>query len=136
MAHGKVAVAVCCMDYRLHKPEVSLASQLEDVLGADAVYIYTCAGPEGKVIAGEDGFRDMVKDLQLIIDAKGASTIAICGHHDCAGHPVSDEDHELDSVRSAAVLSEHLEFSGDVIPLIARKSGEGASVYEWHILRI
>jgi carbonic anhydrase len=131
-----VAVAICCMDQRLHEPEAQSYRQLQAVLGVDRVYVLTGAGPEGKLLRRGEGYSDFVADTQLIINAKGATKVAVCGHYDCAGHPVEDHQHDTDVMNAVELLREALEFDGEIIPLIAKQSGDEATASTWLIQRL
>lgn len=122
MSSQTIAVVLTCMDDRLHDPDAQIIQQLKKLLGVERVFVRTVAGPDGKIKQGGFGLDDIVADTQLIIDAKGASIVGVLPHCDCAGHPVSDEDHERDAIDAANVLLDALEFDGSVVPLIARQS--------------
>lgn len=132
---GTVALAVMCMDRRLHEPQAQAYQQLQKVLEADHIYMLTGAGPEGKLLRREAGYTDFVADLALIIRAKGATTVGICGHYDCAGHPVDDHMHDADVVSAATLLRESLpDFTGRIVPLIAKKA-RPEDTSTWTIVR-
>lgn len=132
---GTVAVAIVCMDRRLHEPKADTYQQIQAILGVDHVYMLTGAGPEGKLLKRQGGHDDFIADTALIIEAKGATTVAICGHYDCAGHPVEDHQHDADVMEAANLLREALpDFKGAIVPLIARKA-EPDHASTWIIVR-
>jgi len=122
-----IAVVMTCMDCRLHRPEAEHYRQLCELLEVDDCYIETEAGPDGAVIHDEERSAGAVKNLQIIEDAKNPKVMAICAHYDCAGHPVSDGEHDQDVVKAAEQLSKEVYGeSGKVIPLIAyQNEGDG-----------
>ena len=103
-----VGIAVTCVDCRLH--ECSIVPALKKIMGIDKVYIETTAGPEGRILQAEPNHHllALVDDLELLIKAKDAKVVAIVGHCDCAGHPVSDAQHAIDIVKAAQVIEKKL----------------------------
>lgn len=118
------------MDYRLHEPSAELYRQLCEVLDVDRCYILTEAGPDGVVLYDADRYRGTIDNLRIIIEAKNPDVIGKLGHYDCAGHPVSDEQHDVDIVAAAEKLSKDLfEKSGGVIPLAAHPHNESGPTW-------
>lgn len=120
-----VGIAVTCVDCRLH--ECSIVPALKQIMGVDKVYIETTAGPEGRILQAEPNHHllALIDDLELLIKAKGAKVVAIVGHCDCAGHPVSDAQHAIDIVRAAHVVEETLNNSAvRVMALLAQPPAE------------
>lgn len=130
----KVAVALVCMDKRLHTPEAELVPQLQKLLNVDDVYVLTTAGPAGRMLAAGHHAQALSEDTQLIIDAKGASVVALCEHYDCAGHPVSDDQHDQDAARAAEHFKQQINFAGDVVPLVAKPGNETTA--SWQIVQL
>ena len=65
---------------------------------------------------------------EIILDeAKNPSVVAIVGHTDCAGNPVSDEDHYAD-VRTAKKTIQSWGFGGRVVGFVAER---GETDGEW-----
>jgi hypothetical protein len=94
----KIAIGVFCADWRLHQEHVQIVTKVRDHLGVDAVDMLVTAGPEGVVKnPARAGERETLKDnLNLLIGAHHPTTVAFIAHQRCAGHPVSDEQHEAD----------------------------------------
>lgn len=121
----KVAVVMTCMDCRLHRPEAEHYKQLCELLEVDDCYIETEAGPDGAVLNDTDRCCGAVQNLVIIKEAKHPDVMAICAHYDCAGHPVSDEEHDRDVLAAAEQLSQEVfGEGGKVVPLVAYESGE------------
>jgi len=97
MDNNKFATAITCMDGRVQEP---VSSWMKQHLHVDYVDTITEAGPDKILIQGPlDGLDAMkqVESLQrkarLSVEAHGSCAIAVVGHHDCAGNPVSREEH-------------------------------------------
>lgn len=120
---GKVGVVLACMDCRLHPEEQRFHSQLKETLGVDHLYVVTTAGPDGKILADDHHCRSHVENIMVAIEAKGAEIVGVVAHYDCAGHPVSNEQHEHDVVKAAEIFAGKLRFDGPVVPLIAAPEG-------------
>lgn len=126
-----VGIAVTCVDCRLH--ECSIVPALKNIMGVDKVYIETTAGPEGRILQSEPNHHlaALVDDLELLIKAKAARVVAIVGHCDCAGHPVSDAQHTIDIVKAAAVVKSTLNNSAvEVMALLAAPPAEDSIPWE------
>lgn len=89
MAEGTFVTALNCMDGRVQQP---VWRWLQDHYGADYVDMVTEAGPN-KVLF--DGDEKQIKALKSKIEVSlynhGSMVIAIAGHEDCAGNPVSKD---------------------------------------------
>lgn len=130
-------IAIACVDARLHDP--SIVPQIEELLGSDSVYLETMPGPEVCVLGRKDDpdgnhFSALISDLQLLIEAKGVNDIAIIGHCDCAGHPVSDEQHVIDVQQAAEKLRGALPTAVTVHPLLAYPPERSGGV--WSVERL
>lgn len=101
----KVGFVVGCVDFRHHKSEAEVISQLEAALGVDEVYFCTTAGPDGKVLQKGHSYHAITEDAVTIRDAKGASVFAVLGHYGCAGHNVPNQQHDADTVAAAKLLA-------------------------------
>lgn len=116
----RVGRVLTCEDTRLHKREAQMVSQLEELLEVDDIYVGTEAGPEGAVLHCEARFPGVFRNAEIIRDAKQPEVFAIVGHYDCAGHHVSDGQHDHDVVAAANKLSRRLfGETGKVVPIIA-----------------
>lgn len=124
MTQGKkIAAVVTCMDCRLHRPDAEQYRQLCEVLGVDDCYVETEAGPDGAVLNDTERCCAAVRNLVIIKEAKQPDVMAIVAHYDCAGHPVTNEEHDRDVVAAAEKLSQEIfGESGKVVPLVAYPS--------------
>jgi len=91
MAEGSFATAINCMDGRTQRP---VMDWLTDRFKVDYVDAITDPGVDKILTAGTPEQIDSIKNRVLIsVKAHGSGHIAIVGHHDCAGNPVSEEEH-------------------------------------------
>lgn len=98
MAEGTFATAVNCMDGRTQD---CVSSWLKEKHGVDFVDTITEPGADKAVTEGPDWQVNSVQNrVKISVEGHGSKVIAIVGHHDCAGNPVSKEMH-LDQVKKA-----------------------------------
>ncbi len=86
------------MDGRAQLPVIDY---LKKRFGADYVDCVTEAGQD--LIVSEHDPRRIeatLRCVQISVDRHGSTQIAIAGHHDCAGNPVSEEKH-MEHIREA-----------------------------------
>jgi len=91
MAAGKFGTLINCIDGRSLIP---IVTWLKEKYNLDFIDAVTEPGVD-KIIAQKDSEKTaQIKTKVLIsIRAHGSSLIAIAGHHDCAGNPVSKNEH-------------------------------------------
>lgn len=99
--HGRFATAINCMDGRVQLPVINW---MKENLSVDYVDMITEPGPdrilaEGSSFAAVDSIRTRVL---ISVDKHGSDTILMVSHGDCAGNPVSREEHEEHLRRSIA----------------------------------
>ncbi len=98
MAEKRFVTAINCMDGRVQEPVLRWMTRR---LAADYVDTITEPGPDGQLAAGNAPEIPSIRKRVLISTEKhGSTTVAIVGHHDCAGNPVPDETH-LEHIRAA-----------------------------------
>ena len=137
-AERRVAVVITCMDCRLHHPDAQHYAQLCTLLDVTDCYLETEAGPDGAILQDRDSDRwhGAVKNLLLIREAKHPDVFALVAHYDCAGHPVSDRQHDHDVVGAARDLSHTLFDRPDgVVPLIAYPNPTSGAQPTWLLRR-
>lgn len=89
MAEGKFGTSVTCMDGRIQIP---LANWIKENYSVDFVDTITEPGVDKKVAESSD--LDSIKTkVGISINAHKSGLIVVSGHHDCAGNPVSEEEH-------------------------------------------
>ena len=89
MAEGKFATSVTCMDGRIQIP---LANWIKENYSVDYVDTITEPGVDKKVAESND-LESIKTKVGISINAHGSGLIVVSGHYDCAGNPVSDDEH-------------------------------------------
>jgi hypothetical protein len=93
MASGSFATAINCMDGRTQLP---VNSWMKEKFGVDFVDTITEPGLNGVLANNKEPLVTSIKDRVLIsVNGHGSRTIALVGHHDCAGNP-GPKDMQLD----------------------------------------
>jgi hypothetical protein len=93
MTHGKFGTAMNCMDGRVQFP---VTNWMKEQFHLDYVDMITEPGPDKILAAGPRQAVDSMKArAQISATAHGSKIIVIAGHDDCAGNPVSKEQHLL-----------------------------------------
>jgi len=88
---GKFGTAISCMDGRIQLP---VHAWLMKKYNLDYVDTITEPGPDKMLSLGTAQQVESIKSRVLIsVNAHGSDTIFISAHHDCAGNPVSREEH-------------------------------------------
>ncbi len=101
MAEGKFATSVACMDGRIQIP---LTNWIKERYSVDFVDTITEPGID-KIISGNTDLDSIKSKINISINAHGSELIVVSGHYDCAGNPVSDEDHITQIKKSVKVIS-------------------------------
>jgi len=93
MAHGKFGTAINCMDGRVQLPVIEWMKKQYDI---DYVDMITEPGPDKFLSSGNVSGVESIKARTLIsVEKHGSTIIAVVGHHDCAGNPISKREHEV-----------------------------------------
>lgn len=111
------ASAITCIDGRVLRPVVEWGLAH---CGVDAVDIVTEPGVDGSLPQLVDDLR---RRLAPSIDKHGSHEVILAGHEDCAGNPVSEEEHREHLAIAAAALSEALGPDIDVTPIYVHLDG-------------
>ena len=91
MSHGKFGTAINCMDGRVQIP---VTNWMKSKYALDFIDMITEPGPDKMLTQGSPEQVASIKSRVLIsVNAHGSETILIAAHHDCAGNPVSREEH-------------------------------------------
>ncbi|MGN6517239.1 MAG: carbonic anhydrase [Rhizomicrobium sp.] len=116
----KLAVAMTCSDWRLHQRVVDFNSRIGRATGTREVDLVALPGPDGLLDPARAGEWEAAKaQVKLLADAHHAHALAVVAHQRCAGHPVSDGEHDRDVQSVARALKESLGFSGPAYALVA-----------------
>ncbi len=103
MAEGSFATAINCMDGRTQRP---VMAWLTDQFKVDYVDAITDPGVDKILTAGTREQIESIKNRVLIsVNAHGSRHIAIVGHHDCAGNPVSEDEHRRMTKEAVEVVA-------------------------------
>ncbi len=131
MSHS-IAVGLICSDARLHRPEVRITERAAELLGIDHIYLIAKPGPNGVHKKPQAHFEALIDDFVLLIGAKNPSVLIIMGHQNCAGHPVSDDEHDLDASEVAQLVKARTGFTGSVMALVATYASDA----EWGLKEV
>ena len=101
MAEGKFATSVSCMDGRIQLP---LAKWIKENYSVDFVDAITEPGVDKTVAANLD-LESIKFKIGISINVHKSELIIISGHSDCAGNPVSDEEHLSQIKKGIEVIS-------------------------------
>ena len=104
MVEGKFGTVINCMDGRTQIPVTTWLKEKYDLDFIDSI---TEPGVDKITAIKENEKNEQIKSKVLIsIKAHNSSLIAIAGHHDCAGNPVSKDEHikqikkSIDTIKS------------------------------------
>jgi hypothetical protein len=118
--HKKLAIALTCADWRLHQRKVDLNTRLARRLGVTGVDLIAVPGPDGLTKPERQAeWQTAVAQISLLIGAHSPQVIAVVAHQRCAGHPVSDFEHDGDVAATAKALKEATGFTGPVRAMVA-----------------
>ena len=91
MAEGKFGTSINCIDGRTQIP---VSQWIKDNYSVDYVDMVNEPGCD-KLLPGDNSAKiEEIKAKALIsVNAHKSSVIVVAGHHDCAGNPISKEEH-------------------------------------------
>jgi carbonic anhydrase len=86
------ATAINCMDGRVQEP---VTAYLKSKLQTAYVDMVTEAGPDGILaqMTNYEAINAIKRRVDISVQRHGSRHIAVIGHHDCAGNPVSADTH-------------------------------------------
>lgn len=114
MAAGKFATAINCIDGRTQRP---VSEWIRIQFAIDYVDTITHPGPEKALTQGPQAIIEtMRQNVGVSVSAHQSQLIAVAAHHQCAGNPVSDDEHKA-QVRAACQIVAGWGFSARVIGL-------------------
>lgn len=103
MTKETFATAINCMDGRTQEPIISWAKKTFEVDYVDAI---TEPGPDKILAEGPDTLVESIKNRVMIsVNKHGSQNVIMVSHHDCAGNPVSKEEHLDQLKKSVDVIS-------------------------------
>ncbi|NPA33489.1 MAG: hypothetical protein GXO48_00960 [Chlorobi bacterium] len=113
MPDKKFATALNCMDGRTQEPVIELIKRDANVTFVDMI---TFPGMDGFIASAPDqDLTQILKMINISIEKHGSGHLYVVGHYDCAGNPVSEEEHKKhisQSVQRLKQLYPHLTVKG------------------------
>ena len=101
---GNFGTAVNCIDGRVQQAVSDWVKHHYRVRWVDAI---TEPGPDKVLSAGDSPALEAIRaKVALSVRAHGSGVVAVAGHYDCAGNPVTDEEHFEQIRRSVEVVAE------------------------------
>ncbi len=92
MAHGKFGTAINCMDGRVQLPVINW---MREQYRLDFIDMITEPGADKIVATGTFNQLESIKNKVLVsVNAHGSRILVLAGHDDCAGNPVTPEQHK------------------------------------------
>lgn len=97
--------AINCMDGRVQLPVIHYMKKRTGAVYVDSI---TDAGPIGFLAENRDNDRiqSVLDRLKISVTSHNSNTLAIVGHHDCAGNPV-DKSAQIQQLRASKQLIQH-----------------------------
>ena len=118
--HKKLAVALTCADWRLHQRTVDMNRRLAKLLHVQGVDLIAVPGPDGLVKPERSAeWQTAIGQIKLLVGAHAPRVLVVLAHQRCAGHPVSDGEHETDVLVTAKALKAQTGFTGPVRAILA-----------------
>jgi carbonic anhydrase len=110
MANGKFATSISCMDGRIQIP---INDWIKKKYSVDYVDTITEPGVEKKITESID-VEQIKSKTEISIFKHKSDVIIVSGHHDCAGNPVSKEEH-LAQIKNSIGVIESWKFPAKVL---------------------
>ena len=101
MTKGKFATSVSCMDGRIQIP---LTNWIKENFSVDYVDTITEPGID-KLVADNTDLESIKIKVGISINKHESELIVVSGHYDCAGNPVSNEEHITHIKKGIEVIS-------------------------------
>ncbi len=110
MANGKFATSISCMDGRIQTP---ISDWIKKNYSVDFVDTITEPGVEKKITENID-IEQIKSKAEISIFKHKSELIIVSGHHNCAGNPVSKEEH-ITQIRKSIGILESWNFPAKVL---------------------
>ncbi|MGC9953005.1 MAG: carbonic anhydrase [Rhizomicrobium sp.] len=118
--HTKLAIALTCADWRLHQRTVDMNRRLAKLLHVHGVDLIAVPGPDGLTRPERSAeWQTAISQIKLLVRAHAPRVLVVLAHQRCAGHPVSDAEHETDVLATAKALKAETGFAGPVRAVLA-----------------
>jgi carbonic anhydrase len=126
MSNAKFATAINCMDGRTQTP---VNEWIRNKYGVDYVDTITEPGPNKILAENKDksALESIKNRINISVNKHKSTTIAIVGHHDCAGNPTDQETqkkHTLEAIKTVSSWG----FNVNVIGLWVNENWEVSEV--------
>ena len=103
MGHGTFATVIDCIDGRTKQ---AVIAWMQSAAQADFVDMITEPGPEKVLTQGTPAFlEDIKRQVRISMEAHHSQCLGIVAHAECAGNPVSDEQHQQQVRQSVEVVA-------------------------------
>ncbi len=114
MAVGRFATAINCIDGRTQRP---VSEWIRIQFSVDYVDTITQPGPEAALTRGPaSAIEVMRQNVGVSVQAHQSRLLAVAAHHECAGNPVSDDEHKA-QVRAACEVIAKWGFPARIVGL-------------------
>jgi len=91
MAEATFVTAINCVDGRVQLPVIDW---MKKQYGVDYVDVITEPGPDGIMARREKDIVAQIKErVRISVENHGSEAVALVSHGDCAGNPVSKDEH-------------------------------------------
>ena len=118
---AKFVTAINCMDGRVQEP---VLQWMKEKYQADYVDMITEAGPNKILLYGPDEKIESIKEkLNISYEKHGSKVLAIAGHYDCAGYPVSREK-KIGKIKHSIELIQTWGFDMEIVGLYINENWE------------
>ena len=101
MAEGKFATSVSCIDGRIQTP---ISNWIKDNNSVDYVDTITKTDLDNRIFEFPEIAEEIRKKVTISIKAHKSELVVVSGHADCAGNPVSDEEHKQHIAKGVEVV--------------------------------
>lgn len=123
----KFVTAINCMDGRVQEPVINW---MKKTYTANYVDMITEAGPNKILLYGPKELVESIKErVKISHERHGSEVIAIAGHFDCAGHPISREK-KIGKIKHSVELIKSWGFPMTVIGIYINEQWEVEVVAE------
>lgn len=101
----KFCTAINCMDGRVQQPVIKYMQKRFD---ADVVDAITEPGPINILAVGTDlsKIQSIIERLKISIELHDSIGIAVVGHYDCAGNPVTEKEQLIQIEKAVKFLNQ------------------------------
>lgn len=113
-----------CMDGRVQEPVMQYGKERFSAQYPDTI---TRAGLDGELPKRRDDrylYESLSKKLEITIEKHNSKGIVVHGHADCAGNPVSEEEHKRNVMMSVRIIKNLIKEVIPVVGVFVKRSSE------------